>query len=73
MPLESGTAHGRRRPVYQKGLGGHARRDVAQERNYNHPEVERIWHGAYKEYLVVLSRIIFYLLQDGCKLEHFSI
>ena len=30
---------------------------------YNHPEVDGIW--VYKEYIMVLSEIIFYLFQDG--------
>ena len=41
---------------------------------YNHPEVDRIWRiyhhpevdGVYEENIMVLSKIIFYLLQDGC-------
>ena len=33
--------------------------------DYNHHEVDRI-HGLYKEYIMVLFKIIFYLLQDGC-------
>ena len=33
---------------------------------YNHPEVDRIEYGVYKEYIRVLSKIILYLLQDGC-------
>ena len=34
---------------------------------YNHPEVDRIW-GIYGEYILVLSKIIFYLFKDGCRL-----
>ena len=31
---------------------------------YNPPEIDRTW--AHKEYMTVLSKIMFYLLQDGC-------
>ena len=40
----------------------------------NHPEVDRIWGiyiYIYEEYIIrVLSKIIFYLLQDGCISRH---
>ena len=32
---------------------------------YNHLDVDRI-RGVHKEYIMVLSKIIFYLLHDGC-------
>ena len=38
---------------------------------YNHPEVDRIW-GVYKERVAVLSRIIFYRMQDGCIARSFE-
>ena len=37
-------------------------------RSYDHPEVDRIY-GVYKECIRCLSKIKFYLLQDGCMYE----
>ena len=34
---------------------------------YHYPEVDKIW--VYREFTSVLSKIIFYLLQDGCALN----
>ena len=41
--------------------------DVAPKllRDYKHPEVDRI---LFREHIMVLSKIIFYVLQDGCRL-----
>ena len=51
------------------GPGGdmHDLNNISKNSMYNHPEVDRI-HGGYKENLRVLSKIIFYLLQDGCSI-----
>ena len=37
--------------------------------NSSHPEVDRLW-DTYKESIMVLSKIVFYLLQDVCKLKN---
>ena len=40
----------------------------------NHPEVDGIW-SVFREHILVLSKTIFYLLQDGCMfkfLGHYS-
>ena len=41
--------------------------DEIEHNTYNHREVDGM-HGVYREYLVVLSKIIFYLFQDGRRL-----
>ena len=38
---------------------------------YSHPEVDRLW--IYKEDILVHSKIIFYLLQDGCSAAWFTL
>ena len=39
---------------------------------YNHPEVDLIW-GIYSQYVLVPSKIILDLLQDGCKSKDFVV
>ena len=39
---------------------------MAQKGRYNHPEVDRIY-GLHKKCVLVHSKMIFYLLLDGCR------
>ena len=53
-----------------EAVGASGRHVLNMSLLYGHPQVDRIW--GCKEYIMVHAKIVFYILQHGCKLRSIS-